>query len=94
MFSTTVAAAAVTAEHLSVSPHRIHLLLAESLFAAEQWAEDTALFLRFLGDEVPTTVIPFPEPGPVRKIEVHILDRSKGARHPGRAGFAEIGLRP
>jgi hypothetical protein len=45
-------------------------------------------------DPLAVTVIPFPESGPVRKIEVHILDRSKGTRHPGRAGFAEIGLRP
>ncbi len=68
------AVAAVTADHLSDSPHRVHLLLAESLFAAEQWAEDTALFLRFAGSELPTVVIPFPEP--VAEEPGEILDQT------------------
>ena len=54
------AAAATTADCLADSPTRIHLLVAESLFVAERWAEDTDLFLRFGGSEGATT-LPFPE---------------------------------
>lgn len=44
-------------------------------------------------DPLAVTIIPLPDPGPVRKVEIHILDRDKGKTFPGRAGFAEIGLR-
>ena len=68
------AVAAATAENLAGAPTRIHLLLAESLIVAEQWSEDVALFLRFSGDQRPTTILPFPEP--VAEEPGEILDQT------------------
>ncbi|MFP6899498.1 MAG: DEAD/DEAH box helicase, partial [Opitutales bacterium] len=82
------AAAAAVAESLLDSPNRIHLLLAESLFAAERWAEDVALFLRFAGDKRTTATLPFPEP--VAEEPGEILDQTCDRL----AVLAELAKRP
>jgi len=53
---------------------------------------DQGITLNLAEDELVKTIVELPKTGMVRSLEVRILERVTGAKHPGRVGFAEVEL--
>jgi hypothetical protein len=65
----------------------------DALHTARVRINDVEVEVRFPEDPLERAVVTLDKPSRVRRLEIRILERSRGKRNRGRAGFSEIELR-